>query len=245
MIRARKKDPIPALPIYAIHKAVEANHIEVLTVLIHRSADLNLKDSSGRTALIKSIENNRIQCCQKLLEAGASKETSHQKNHHTALHLAVRCNVHEIVQLLLEHGEKPESQTKKEKWTALHIACLNNDYKMIRILVDYVQVNQKYFLNSFMNITDKNTGLSRGIDPDPVSLNRALNHEVINFVPISKDPLSPIKTALHYLAEKAQDSKSKQIFTYMTQRGADRYKTDRKGYMINEEGQLIKSKLRK
>ena len=70
--------------------------------------------------------------------------------------------MHEIVQLLLEHGEKPESQTKKEKWTALHIACLNNDYKMIRILVDYVQVNQKYFLNSFMNITDKNTGLSGG-----------------------------------------------------------------------------------
>ena len=55
----------------ALQRAVEADHVEIVELLLAEGADFNRKDGDGRTPLFLAIQNNNIDIVKLLLEAGA------------------------------------------------------------------------------------------------------------------------------------------------------------------------------
>ncbi|CAF3036403.1 unnamed protein product [Rotaria socialis] len=74
----------------AIHLAAGHNNIEMLTLLMEKGADINIKDSQGNTPLSWAREMNAIGAIQELEKRGASADREW-------------------------HGEKPELKTPEER----------------------------------------------------------------------------------------------------------------------------------
>ncbi len=92
-----------------------------IMALLSADIDVNAKDTSGRTALHWSAENNNVILIQLLFKRGASIEAM-QDTGHTPLHLAVKNNNPEAVDYLLMYHANIEAKDING-FTPLHWAA--------------------------------------------------------------------------------------------------------------------------
>ncbi|MCJ1471964.1 hypothetical protein MMC13_000607 [Lambiella insularis] len=139
----------------ALTVAACAGHTVVVTLLLHKGADLEGRTSfmygestKGGTALYFAVRSGRIDCVRALLESGADIEVrwtwtiADVRSEGSILWSAVVASYGNVVKLLLEKGANTEAPTHVEETgkdtnpcCALHIAA-ESDYELTRLLLD-------------------------------------------------------------------------------------------------------------
>ncbi len=121
-----------------LHLAVTGDYtIELVRLLIHRGADLNVTDSDGKTALHWTACGNLHtgqEFAYLLLASGAGKNLT-DSNGRTALHLAARCDdTEELVNIFITAGVDLNLRDNDGR-TALHLAASRGHLSVVRSLV--------------------------------------------------------------------------------------------------------------
>jgi ankyrin repeat protein len=105
-----------------LHSAVTNNHLELVTYLVEKGADINARDEYKRTPLHDGHRN--INMVTYLVENGASINV-HDCWNKTPLHYAISYGSLDIVKYLVEHGANINARNK-EGQTPLHCIIYNN-----------------------------------------------------------------------------------------------------------------------
>jgi len=104
---------------FPLHLAAKRSNLAILDMLLGASADINVADQNGRTALIVASASGQAAAAQWLLANGAAIDaTSHYG--YTALHQAALLPRYEIIDFLLLSGASA-TQCDREGQTALHL----------------------------------------------------------------------------------------------------------------------------
>jgi ankyrin repeat protein len=120
---------------------------DVVSLALQKGADIEARDSDGRTSLILAVEGGRPEVVKLLLQKGANVEAK-DKDNLTALlsvffvdenkqqypnQTDMEADQAEIVKLLLEKGANINAKTKEGK-TALQLAVEKNNPEIVRLL---------------------------------------------------------------------------------------------------------------
>ena len=98
-------------------------HIDVVTLLIHRNADVNKTDADGRTSLHHAVCHNRVRVADVLIRHGKARlDVVEMATGATPLSYAALGGHLAIARCLVEHGCSLDVQNR-EGDTALHVAC--------------------------------------------------------------------------------------------------------------------------
>jgi hypothetical protein len=84
----------------------ERGNLRAITLLCEYSADVEIKDNEGNTALLTACAAGKFECVKFLLQSAAELEAVNQQGD-TALHLAAWKGAYECVEILLEYGIDP------------------------------------------------------------------------------------------------------------------------------------------
>lgn len=95
------------------------NYPAIVSLLIERGADLNVKGAGHNTAIHFAVERQNIEVVRLLIEAGANLDIQNM-HENTVLHLAVEHENPELVGILVEAGANQEIEN--EDGTPLYIA---------------------------------------------------------------------------------------------------------------------------
>uniref|UniRef100_A0A0G4GPD1 Uncharacterized protein n=1 Tax=Chromera velia CCMP2878 TaxID=1169474 RepID=A0A0G4GPD1_9ALVE len=126
----------------ALHMAAENNKRDVLTLLLLRGADVDVRDKFGMTPLHLAVRHGRKEICTILLEMNASVGAK-SNGGCTPLHIAAQYNRKEICSLLLDHGAKVNCKDGLG-YTPLHRAAQYGKKEMVSLLVERgAEVNTK------------------------------------------------------------------------------------------------------
>lgn len=118
----------------ALEHAVENGNLEIVHTLLIAGARVNLKNESGRTALMLLRENATDKLVRELLSAGA-KVNARDKSGSTSLMNAASFSNFAAVKQLLENGAKVDLKDEDGK-TALMYAADNSDPRIAKLLID-------------------------------------------------------------------------------------------------------------
>ena len=110
----------PTTPLYA---AAEQGHLEVLSTLIGRGADVQLADECGETPLMIAAYHGNNKAVKALLDAGANKEATDNEGL-AALSVAVRNAQPGTARQLLDAGADTGNLENALGYTRLHLAAL-------------------------------------------------------------------------------------------------------------------------
>ncbi len=119
-----------------LHIAAHMGYQETLDLLIKEQASLTSLASDGSTALGFAIKGGKIECVQKLLDAGVSIESSAGPEGWTPLCLSVYSNQIEILRSLLKRGANTET-INQANTTALGWALWYNKSEAVAVLLDH------------------------------------------------------------------------------------------------------------
>lgn len=115
----------------------EHNCCDILKLLIKRSANINARESNGKTAAHLAAEKGKTEMLKILLKAGADANAVNEVGW-TPLHLAARYADIETTQLLLDGGANCNLLTNK-KYSPLNLAVFNkkNGDKIAKLLIKH------------------------------------------------------------------------------------------------------------
>ena len=119
----------------SLHRAAENGNLDIIRILIDRSASINVRNKMGATPLFYAAGDGHNDVVVELLEAGAEVEAK-QKNNWTSLHHAVQGGHYETVVKLLQAGAKVDARTDLGL-TALMIAINENHADIAVFLMDH------------------------------------------------------------------------------------------------------------
>lgn len=128
-----------------LHRAAFTDNVTELKKLLENltdTADLEIKDQNGYTALHCAALSRTSDTAQLLLDAGA--DPGHG-THNTPLLTAAKCKNFETAELLLKRGANVMATknsghacgSSDEGATALHYAAMTNDMQMAKLLINY------------------------------------------------------------------------------------------------------------
>ena len=113
----------------ALMFAADEGHLEIVKLLVAGGANVNLKASTGDTALIRAILSNSSLIVQFLLESKADSNLQGESGR-SPLHIACAIQNVELVQLLLENKANPNIQDTSEA-TPLLVSFTGLPYKTL------------------------------------------------------------------------------------------------------------------
>jgi ankyrin repeat protein len=116
-----------------VMNAAIGGHADVMKLLIGARADLNGKDSDGKTAVMLAVNSGFADIVKMLVNAKADVNVK-EKNEKTALMLAVIAGKPDIVKLLIAAGAEVNAKEKSGK-TALKFAKNNKNKELTDILM--------------------------------------------------------------------------------------------------------------
>lgn len=90
----------------ALNRAAEEGHAEAVRLLLRHGANVNDRDQSGQTPLLKASLNGHLPCVMALLEGGADPNVQTKSGFTGLMHASYK-GYSEIVRLSLEHGASP------------------------------------------------------------------------------------------------------------------------------------------
>ncbi|KAK8741700.1 hypothetical protein OTU49_002350 [Cherax quadricarinatus] len=116
-----------------IHTAASVGCLHCLSVLLRLGANIEAKDSKGRTPLHAAIESEQLEAVNYLLSEGADLEAADTFRQHRAIHHAVQVDSAELVQRLIEAGV--DKVRDRDGLTLFQFALLKRKYKALDALV--------------------------------------------------------------------------------------------------------------
>ena len=139
---AAKQGYIPALKMFGIdsesmplHFCTITNNIVTLENLIRQGADLEVKESEGRTPLICAALFGTSESCRLLLSAGADIHASDNEKR-TAFHQAIWDWHKEVCEMLLEAGADIHALDSDDE-TPLHWAAKHGPVEALEFLLNH------------------------------------------------------------------------------------------------------------
>jgi ankyrin repeat protein len=184
----RAEDQLP------LHIASEVQAVEVIEELVQSMSDLNIKSTSGCTALHIAAWHNSYRSAECLLKHGIAKDETNDAKE-TALHIASRAGHFETVEVLIKAGCRVDLQTKYGS-TTVHTAV---DSGKMAVLECVLESQPKSTWSALLNQLDddKETTLHLAIRRGNVGMVRYLlrrGAELVNGILES----SPLHYAAHH-----------------------------------------------
>jgi ankyrin repeat protein len=168
----------------ALHMACENDQFDVVELLLHHGASLELETLNGWTPIQYAVEIGSIKIVDRLLAAGASAHAQFISTLETPLSVAVTNGWYSLVQLLLSSATDPNIRTGTGL-APIHIAAIKGNVDILSLLL-------KSEANPFIGDNDSWTALHHATNHgNSVIVSRLLetsNHNMI-FEPISWTPL--------------------------------------------------------
>jgi hypothetical protein len=121
----------------ALYMGVKHGSIETVGALIIAGAEVNKRTQTDWTVLHQAVHFNTIikmGIVQMLIDAGVDLDIQ-DKEHHTALHLAIAYGSAEVIQLLIDAGADLNIRNK-DGHTGLHLAVIFGAMEIIKKLID-------------------------------------------------------------------------------------------------------------
>ena len=136
LLRAEPEDVNAKLPdgTSALHWAVRADDLELVSLLVQAKAEANATDPHGITPLALACANANVEISSALLDAGANPDLADNAGT-TPLMIAVRRPEAEIVRRLLGAGAKVDAHDHEAQQTALMLAVRENNAAAVRVLL--------------------------------------------------------------------------------------------------------------
>jgi ankyrin repeat protein len=122
-------------PLLQLFKTGFAN-ISRTKLLLSRGADVNIRDTSGHTALHVAAEQGLVAELTVLLHDSANVNL-HDNNQETPLHYAVRFGQLKVLTILLQQPQLDVNAQDCEGNTSLMVATARGDNEMVKRLLDY------------------------------------------------------------------------------------------------------------
>ena len=132
-----------------LHLAVAKKQNEIVCLLLHNNADVNIQNNQGDTALHVAVQSNLLIF---ILLVDKCRNSLQNHDGDTPFHLAARYGKTELVDLMIKENKPSNdpyssnhdvSKTSRFKnivnnqhYTALHYACAENNYKIVEKLLE-------------------------------------------------------------------------------------------------------------
>ena len=113
--------------------AARAGNAELVTLLLAHGADVNSRDQSGWTPLMRAAMKGHVEAVRVLLNHGAEVNAQENGEAWTALHWATARGHADVVALLLSHGADYSLRTQ-DGMTPLMLAMKEGHEKIVRAL---------------------------------------------------------------------------------------------------------------
>ena len=123
-----------------LHIIAASKHLSGASVMVHHlasaSAELDAKNTVGKTPLLIACENGNLECMQALLEVGAHVRIGDSVDGETPLHVASRMGSEECVTMLLPYYPSADI-TNKLGGSPLISACWGGKLGCMSLLLDW------------------------------------------------------------------------------------------------------------
>ena len=127
----------PILHAYSVLRD-HIHQLDVISLLIDKNADLNIKDKYGNTILLEAVKKNDAVICEFLLSKELSeKQVFHDENVKMALVCAIAGKSTDIMKLILKNYEKAIQDTDGVELNSLHTAIQYGDLAGVELILKY------------------------------------------------------------------------------------------------------------
>ena len=168
----------------ALHEAVTLENIDIISVLIERGANINLKNNYGNTPIFRAVRNDNINIINLLLSNGADLQITNEDGN-TPLYTAVCFSKNETVSLLLEANPLSVNLQNNQQDSCLHRAIYRGNLEIFNTVIAKITA---------LNTLDGNgdTPLHVAVSLDQITMTQVLLKKEIQKNILNKDNKNPI-----------------------------------------------------